>query len=207
MFSFKTWLNEDLDAVADKVFGQRSQNAKLSHAKIMTALGIQSNEAQLRQINTGSLATIYQHPEDPSKIIKVTADAQDVKNLVKAQRLNSPNVVRVYNSAKIGPKAFGLVADLVKGRSMHYNTNELLGLMNGDNFEEAGQAVRGIMRPDRTRSKILDQLGMNTNDEKVKLSRLFQALAGLEKLGIDMYDFTDNILDAGGEYVIIDMGM
>lgn len=207
MWSFKTFLAEDLDAVADKVFGQRAANTKLDHVKIMTALGIKSNERKLQQINQGSLATVYQHPEDPTKIIKVTADAQDARNLVKSQRLNSPNIVRVYNSAKVGPKAVALVADFIKGESMPYNTNALLGLINGDNFDEARQAIRGILRPDRTRRKILDQMGMNTDEERMKLSRLFQTLAGLEKLGIDMYDFTDNILDGGNDYVIIDMGM
>jgi hypothetical protein len=207
MWSFKTFLAEDLDAVADKVFGQRAKNAKMDHVKIITALGIKTNDRQLQQINQGSLATVYQHPEDPTKVIKVTADAQDAKNLVKAQRLGSPNIVKIYNSAKISPRATALVADFVKGDSMPYNTNALLGLINGDDFEEARQAVRGILRPDRTRRKILTQLGMDSDEERMKLSRLFQTLAGLEKLGIDMYDFTDNILDAGSDYVIIDMGM
>jgi hypothetical protein len=206
MISFKSFINEDLDAVADKLFSQRSKNLGLDHRKILAALGIQSNQSKLEKINSGSLANVYAHPTDQSKIIKVTADIMDARNLVKAQRLNSPNVVRVHNSAKVGPRAIALVADFVSGRSMPYNTNALLGLINGDNFEEARQAVKGIFRPDRVRRKILDQMGLNSDEEKSKLSRLFQTLAGLEKLGIDMFDFTDNILDNGSDYVIIDMG-
>ena len=206
MWSFKAWLTEDLDALADKVFSQRDKNAKLKPSVILQALGIKSNQP-LKSINKGSIATIYSHPEDGTKVIKVTADAQDARNLLKAQRLNSPNIPKVYQSAKVGPKATALVIDFVQGHHMPYNSSALLSLINGDNWDEAQQAVRGILRPDHTRTQTLDKFDLNTDEERQKLSQLFMTLARLEKLGIDIYDFTDNILDNGQHYVIIDMGM
>ncbi len=205
MWSFKLWLNEDLSAVADKVFSQRDRNAKMKSSKILDALGIKGGD--LEQINQGSLATVYRHPLDKTKLIKVTSDLNDAKNIAKAQRLNSPNVVRLHQSAKVGPKAVALVVDFVPGKEMPYNTNALLSLINGDNWEEHGQAARNILRPDRTRRKTLDALGMNNQQELEKLSRLFGSLAQLEKIGIDIFDFTDNILDNGTDYVIVDLGM
>lgn len=206
MWSFKTWLNENLDALADKVFAQRSKNTKLDHSEIAQALGIKTNRP-LTQINQGSLANIYKHPEDPSKVIKVTADMNDARNLIKSQRLNSPNIVKVYQSAKVGAKAYALVVDFIGGKSMPYNTNALLTLINGNHFDDTKDAISGILTPDRTRRQVLDKLGRNTEDEKQKLSRLFRTLYMLSKLGIDMDDFTDNILDGGTDYVIIDMGL
>lgn len=205
MWSFKLWLNEDLGAVADKVFSQRDRNAKMNPSKILNALGIKSNN--LEQINQGSLATVYRHPLDKTKLIKVTSDLNDAKNITKAQRLNSPNVVRLHQSVKIGPKAVALVVDFVPGKEMPYNTNALLSLINGDNWEDHRQAARNILRPDRTRRKTLDALGLNNTEELQKLSRLFGSLAQLEKIGIDIFDFTDNILDNGTDYVIVDLGM
>ena len=204
--SFKTWLGEDLDTAADKVFSQRGKNAKLPHSKILAALGIDHPDP-LRQINQGSLATIYQHPLDPMKVIKVTSDMNDAKNLVKAQKINSPNVVKIYQSGKVNAKAVALVADHIRGDSMPYNTNALLSLIGGDRFDDAATASRAIFRPDRTRDKVLNQLGLDTTEERTKLSQLFKSLAQLERLGIDVFDFTDNILDAGDHYVMIDLGM
>ncbi len=204
MLSFKTWF-EDLDAVAEKLFSQRSRNTTLDHSKILKALGVEGDS--LEQINQGSLANIYAHPTDHTKVIKVTADLNDAKNLIKAQTLNSPNVVKTYQTAKISKKAVAIVADFVNGHDMPYNTNALLGLINGDNWEEARAAARGILRPDRTRTKILNTMKRNTENEREKLSRLFQTLAQLERIGIDIFDFTDNILDNGKDYVIVDLGM
>lgn len=204
--NFKTWFNESINVLADKVFSQREKNAKLPHDKILNALGI-SSTVPLKQINRGSLATIYQHPLDPKKIIKVTSDLNDAQNLVKAQKINSPNIVKIYQNSKINNKAVALIADYIQGNSMPYNTNAMLSLINGDNLDDAATASREIFNPDATRENVLNRLGLNTMEEKKKLSQLFKTLAQLERIGIDVFDFTDNVLDDGKKYVMIDLGM
>jgi hypothetical protein len=80
-------------------------------------------------------------------------------------------------------------------------------LISGDRWQDAKEAVRGILKPDRTRVETLNHFKKNTPQELTKLSELFATLAKLEGLGIEIDDFGDNIHDAGDHYVMIDLGL
>lgn len=227
MKTFRIWLNEikktglddpeaddfddedydDVDGIedADEVFGRRDENAKIEPATILKALGLTGDK--LEYLDQGSFAIVYKHPTDPNLLIKLTADDNDARNLVKAQGLKTRNIVRVHQVAKIRDHATALVVDYVKGRPMVYGNIGLTTLLNGDHFDDAKDAVRKIMRPDRTRLKVLNQFKKNTPEELSKLSELFGTLARLERMGIDIHDFGDNIHDEGDHYVMIDLGL
>jgi len=144
-------------------------------------------------------------PTDPTKIIKVTADAADAKNIANFQSL--PNVVRLYKNAKVGA-AYVLLVDFVDGPSMPYTGNTLLAIINGDNWDDVESFAKGKpLRMDKMRSKILKAAGKFDSEEVDKLGRLFKTLGTLAKRGVDVLDLTDNIIDNGTDYIIIDMGM
>lgn len=206
--NFSEWLeaaitDDPIAAKAQQVFRYQQWNPR----PILKALGIQATSFGQR-VNSGSFATVYRHPLDPSKIIKCTRDAGDARNLVAAQSLDTPNVVRVYQNVKI-PQGYALVEDFVNGPSMPYTSAMIALLLDGPNMMDTPQkAARKILRPGASpgRDRVLDKVGRNTEQERAKLSELLTTIGRLQQRGIDVSDWTDNVLDAGDHYVIIDMG-
>jgi len=98
---FRKWLEattaDALARKASKAFAKQDWNQGL----ILQVLGLPPS--LLKVINTGSFATIYQHPKDPSKVIKVTSDKTDARRLIKAQQLRSPNIVKIHEKTYLFP--------------------------------------------------------------------------------------------------------
>ena len=112
--NFKSWFEAlaTVDARNDAFFGQRDKIQKKDMGKL---LGF---NVPLQKINQGSLATIYQHPTNPNWIIKVTSHREDVNNLVKAQRLGSPNIVKLFGKPQPvpqNPRSFWMMAEKING--------------------------------------------------------------------------------------------
>jgi hypothetical protein len=173
---------------------------------ILKALGLPGK--QLQRINSGSFATIYQHPTDPKKVIKCTSDARDVKNLLAAQSISTTNIVKVYQNVKI-PNGFALIVDFVNGPSMPYTSNMMALLLDGPSMMDTPmKAARKILQPGASpaRDRLLDKVNRNSEQERQKLSELLITIGKLQAKGIHVSDWTDNIIDAGQHYVIIDMG-
>lgn len=205
---FKEWieaalLGDELAQKASDTFVKQKWNV----SSILNLLGLPPEK--LKTINTGSFATVYQHPTDPSKVIKVTSDKADGRQLVKAQQLRSPNVVKIYQSSQLFNGSWVLVADFVHGPSIPFTSNTLAALINGKTIESPAVAARKIVQIGASpfRERILAKMGKDNPLERQKLAELFITLSRLEKLGIDIADFTDNIIDTGQHYVIIDMGL
>jgi hypothetical protein len=205
ILTFKKWLESSmLDQKASQTFVKQNwdQNA------ILYALGLQPTK--LNKVNTGSFATVYQYPNDPHKVIKVTSDKADAHRLINAQKLNSPNIVKIYKSAQLPNGSMILVSDFINGASMPYTSNTISALITGKNMmDSAINASRKILQPGTSpfRDRILQKFGHDNAHERQKLSELFMTLARLERMGIDINDFTDNVIDNGQHYVIIDMGL
>lgn len=205
---FAEWLeaaiaDDPIAAKAQQVFRVQQWNS----SPILKALGI-PGEHKLERVNSGSFATVYKHPLDPSKVIKCTRDARDVRNLLAAQSLNTPNIVKVYQNVKI-PNGFALVADFVTGPEMPYTSNMIALLLDGPKMLDTPQsAARKILQPGASpaRERVLNKVGRNTEEERRKLSELILTMGRLQAKGIDVSDWTDNVLDTGDHYVIIDMG-
>jgi hypothetical protein len=197
---FKSWIEATVLDKSEEFFTRRDKNATID---VASALGL---KAPLKLINRGSVANIYQHPFNPSQIIKVTGHKKDVQNLWKAQNLNSPNIVKVYGPPKqIGPTAYAIIADKIIGPSMPYDTNSFIYLIQGEG--QGLEFAADDIYDDESKAEILKAYGRNTDEEKIKLSFLFRTLYQLEKIyRISLTDFDKNIIDSGENYVIVDMG-
>lgn len=202
---FKLWLE-----AVDKVF----KRGAIDTRQLAQMLALPTSS--LTEIDRGSFATVYQHPAAPNRIIKVTKDRQDVVNLVKAQRLNSPCVVRLYPPVKSNElfvkvgQMYAIVADKVQGPPMPYTSNAIAMLLTGKlGMDTPQKAAMKIQQSGSSpfRDSILAKMGRDNEAERAKLSELFFTLAKLERMGVDLSDFTDNVLDGGQHYVIIDMGL
>jgi hypothetical protein len=188
---------------------ESAQSIQWDYTVTLPALGV--NQTLPPQIinNSGSLAEIYACPSDPSKAIKVTSDRQDAKNIVAAQAIKSPNVVKCYAYTNKGVKnGTALLVDFVQGQPAVYSSPEFIGLMEGKyGMEDRIQSRIRILRPDPFRRKILESHGLLNKTEVQKLSELFGALSLLEtKLNIFLADFAENVIDAGQNYVVVDFG-
>lgn len=200
---FKKWLESV--AIDDRIFGQRDITQK---ANIGRMLGLGTN---LNKIHQGSFATLYQHPNNSNALIKVTSHKSDIDNLVKAQRLKSDNVVKVFKwnateTIKRLPKlnSFAIIVENIDGKPMVYDTNSFLTLSLNGNFELAKNWIE--TGGNEIQQKVLNYFNTNTEREHEKLSFLFETLFNLRRLNIDLVDFSDNILDSQDRYVIVDMG-
>ncbi len=178
-------------------------------AVTLPALGIQGVTAQPTLLLQGSHADIYEHPSDPTKLIKITDDQDDATNTMNAQALHSPNVVRCYGHTNAGVQnGTALVLDFIQGQRAPYSTPEFLGLIEGQHGNEPrDQAHIRILRPDAFRTSILQTHGTNNQQELHALSRLFRTIDLLDsRLNIHLVDLADNIIDDGHDYVIVDFG-
>jgi hypothetical protein len=198
--SFKLWLeNISMFDLRDKT--QRTNVGKM--------LGFSK---PLVKFSQGSIATIYKYPKNNELLIKVTSHSDDVKNIIKAQRLNSDNVVKAFSwedgrMIKSLPSldSQAIIVEKIDGTPMDYTSSEFFILSLNGKFDLAADWLDSTVH--EKQKKVLDFHGKNDNFEHSKLSDLFRALAKLEKFyGIELSDFQDNILDAGNRYVIVDMG-
>lgn len=198
--SFKLWL-ENIS-----VFDLRDKTQRTNVGKM---LGFSK---PLVKFSQGSIATIYKYPKNNELLIKVTSHSDDVKNIIKAQRLNSDNVVKAFSwedgrMIKSLPSldSQAIIVEKINGNPMDYTSSEFFILSLNGKFDLAADWLDSTVH--EKQKKVLDFHGKNDNFEHSKLSDLFRALAKLEKFyGIELSDFQDNILDAGNRYVIVDMG-
>jgi hypothetical protein len=197
---FRTWLEN-----YEKAFSQRDKTQK---ADVGKALGFKSN---LIKYSQGSFATLYQHPKHPDRLIKITAHKEDIQNLVRAQRLNSPNIAKVFDWEK-GEKvrqmpslnSLAIMVEKIEGQPMTYTTGDFYELSLGGRFELAADWI--AYGGNEKQKPVLDRYGLDNDREHEKLAQLLRTLGEMEKYGIELSDLEDNIIDAGGRYVIVDMG-
>lgn len=185
-----------------------AKREKTSKTDISKLLGF--NEP-LKQYARGTFATIYQHPTEENLLIKVTAHKDDIQNSVRAQRLNSPNIVKLYQwpSGKLYQeipelKTYAIIPQKVVGQPIEYATNALFTIAYNGSYDKAKDWLLAGGSPPQ--NKMLEKYGKNNDDEKYKLADLFKALHGLERIGIHLSDLDQNIIDDGTKYVIIDLG-
>lgn len=197
---FRTWIES-----YEKAFAQRDMTQK---ADVGKSLGF---NAKLIKYSQGSFATLYQHPKHLDRLIKITAHKEDVKNLVRAQRLNSPNIPRLFDwedgtKIKQLPKlnSLAIMVEKIEGRPMAYTTSDFYELSLGGRFELAADwMAHGGNEKQRP---VLEKYGLDDDREHDKLAQLFRTLGELEKYRIEMSDVQDNIIDDGMRYVVVDMG-
>lgn len=227
MMNFKNWLNEnilddlknyqtdteeddwfDLDDESEKVFGQRDINKSVQFNTILSHLGLPGVNHEVKPFAQGSMATVYQNPHNPNTIIKVTSDINDIQNLIKAQTINSPNVVRLHNSKLVSNTLGVALLDYVKGKTLNLSIDGIMRLVQGERNDDFEQAIEGIFdKNDKLRNQVLKMYGMDDDKTRQKWSDLFKAVYQLESLGIYLDDLTDNIIDNGSQYVLIDLGL
>jgi hypothetical protein len=209
---FKKWIesSRNIEKQSEKFFNRKSINKKIDSRIILTALGLPTTKKLVVFNDLGSTSTIYEYPEDPTKLIKVTGDMSDARAFkkIKDANLKSTNIVNCYMVKKISPNAAMIVVDKVDGDHMKYSTSMFLGMIEGNSYEDACSASISVLenKLDPIREKILNELEKNNIEEKIKLSNLFKTICKLEKMGIDFFDFDSNILDTGRSYVIVDLG-
>lgn len=165
----------------------------------------------MKKVFEGSFATLYQHPTNVNLLIKITSHKSDIDNLIKSQRLNSNNIVKIIKwehgeIVKKLPKlnSYAIIVEKIYGKSMVFDTNSFLALTLNGNFELAKNWINS--GGNDIQQKILNYFNKNTEKEHEKLSDLFETLFNLRRMNIDLVDFSDNILDSENKYIIIDMG-
>lgn len=218
---FKNWLENlrtlDDETLDDEILGKKNflgssifdQKAITQQSNISQILGFVN---PLVKVAEGTFATLYQHPDFKDRLIKVTAHKSDVQNIVKAQRLNSHNIVRVFNwhdgsliKAVPALNSLAIIIEKIQGKTLPYATNHFYDIIFDGNFELAKDWIDAGGNPKQ--KKILSLYKKNNDKEHEKLSDLFGCLDQLQKnYRIDLVDFQDNILDNGSRYVIVDMG-
>lgn len=193
-----------LKLIAENIFTARERIDKSNIGKLL------GYNKPLRKIATGTFSNIFLHPTDQSKLIKVTCHKSDVQNTIRAQRLNSNNIVKLYSwedgqSAKPLPtiKAWALQVEKIDGPPLKYPTDYFLRLGYMGSFEKAADWLKA--GGSESQNKILQQYKAD-DTEKEKLAELFDALQSLSRIGIELSDFDQNIIDNGSRYVIIDLG-
>lgn len=200
---FRTWLEE---MAHEKAFAQRDRTQK---ADVGRLLGFKTN---LIRYGQGSFATLYQHPRRRDRLIKITGHREDVQNLVRAQNLKSPNIPVLFDwedgrKTKELPElnSVAVMVEKIDGHPMAYTTSDFYELSLGGRF---GLATDWIMHGGNPKQKaVMERHGLDVDAEHGKLAQLLETLKNLRKFyRIDLSDFQDNIIDAGGRYVIVDMG-
>lgn len=193
-----------LKLIAENIFTARERIDKANIGKLL------GYNKPLKKIATGTFSNIFLHPTDQSKLIKVTSHKSDVQNTIRAQRLNSNNIVKLHSwedgqTAKPLPtiKAWALQVEKIDGPPLKYPTDHFLRLGYMGSFEKAADWLKA--GGSESQNKILQQYKAN-DTEKEKLAELFDALQSLSRIGIELSDFDQNIIDNGSRYVIIDLG-
>jgi hypothetical protein len=186
-----------------------SRRVQWDFSAAVPALGIQGVTSEPPLHAQGSHADIYYNPTNVDALVKVTDDQQDVANILAAQALHSPNIVKCFGHTTQGViNGTALLVDLVRGGRAPYSTPEFLGLIEGQHATDSrDQAHLRILRPDPFRTAILQSHGQLNTAELHKLSELFRTIHLLEsRLNVFLVDLADNIIDAGRAYVVVDLG-
>ena len=195
MLEFKLWF-ENLVKASEKAFEAKNK-IKKQEKNLGKILGFQK---PLNFFSQGSYALIYEHPLFQDRLIKITTHKDDAYNLYKAQRVVLPynkNIVKLYGRPQekfiSGVKCWVLDVEKINGPTIPLSGVEILALKN-DHPSDAEM------------SQILARYGKDTIPEHRKLNDLLDTLRKLDRIGIPLSDLTDNILDAGNRYVIVDFG-
>jgi len=207
--NFKEWIiKEELEDDSEKAFSQKHQTQKANVAKL---LGFKK---PLVKVNEGSFATLYQHPENSNILIKITSHKEDVQNIIRAQKIKSSNVVKIYpwpdktsfkTVATKPNESLAILVEKIIGKPMDYSTNHFYMLALGGQFQKAKDWLNS--GGNKKQQDILNLYKKNTDEEHNKLAEMFESLFQLERFhGISLTDYQDNILDTGDRYVIVDMG-
>lgn len=159
----------------------------------------------------GTFAALFQHPTDEDKLIKITAHKDDIRNSIKSQKLQSPNIVKLYpwDNGKLFKeipelKSYALIVQKISGSPMDYTSNEFFTISYNGNFEKAKDwASAG---GSKQQLNLITYHRKNVDTELDKLAELFNTLHNLQRTGIELSDFDQNIIDNGQRYVIIDLG-
>jgi hypothetical protein len=207
---FKDWLNLS-EVKYDNMFSQRDKNQfMLQSPKSSVSKKLGFNEPLIKY-SQGSLATLYQHPTDKDLLIKITPHKKDVENIIMAQKIESPNVVKAFRwedstNVKNLPSlhSIAIIVEKINGTPMVYTNNDFLDLALGGTFEKAADWLLGTML--EKQEEILKRYNKNETNEHYKLAELFKTLNKLKKYRIILSDFDQNILDTADRYVIVDMG-
>lgn len=193
-----------LKLIAENIFNARERIDKANIGKLL------GYNKPLKKIATGTFSNIFLHPTDQSKLIKVTSHKSDVQNTIRAQRLSNNNIVKLYSwedgqSAKPLQtiKAWALQVEKIDGPPLKYPTDHFLRLGYMGSFEKAADWLKA--GGSESQNKILQHYKAD-DIEKEKLAELFDALQSLSRIGIELSDFDQNIIDNGSRYVIIDLG-
>ena len=208
---FKKWLENwaDLDTKAEEFFGRKNINKGMDFNQVLKSLKLKPFKGQPKVIGEGSTATVYENPHNPRQAIKVTGDKQDAGNFNKILKkgLKHPCIVHCYNVAQLNNQAYSLLLDRIEGQVFAYGSM-FTHLVQGDDFEEPAEAAQSILYElDSTRRQVFERVGMqDSQEERQKLSSLFDGMAKLERIGIHVFDTDENIIDAGDRYVLIDIG-
>lgn len=215
---FKTWIEEyenqtatfsSLDQKADDFFRNASK-MNIPFDTILNALGLPKSNTKPKIIGKGTKATVYSNPHNPQQVIKLTSDRNDAKNFnnLLKKRFLSPNVAKCYGIAKAGPNAYAMLLDYVSGNAMRYTNEEFTTLIQGDNFTDYQEAILELNRAKfgKSRMRIFQNHNVNPLKETMKLVPLFRTLSQMEKFGIDLFDFDQNIIDNGTTYILVDLG-
>lgn len=194
---FKIWL-ENLVQQSEKAFTAKK---KIQKSDIASELGFNQ---PLQKYAEGSFSTLYQHPTQQNVLIKVTSHESDARRAWKAQSLESLSIVHLLDKPiqKIinGVKCWILLVEKVTGKSIHYSNVDILRLY--DLFKKYENYIFDY--PESL--KILKLYNSNNEEEHEKLITLFETMKKLEEINIHLVDLTDNIIDNGQRYVIIDLG-
>lgn len=194
---FKIWL-ENLVQQSEKAFTAKK---KIQKSDISKELGFNQ---PLQKYAEGSFSTLYQHPTQQNVLIKVTSHEADARRTWKAQSLESLSIVHLLDKPiqKIinGVKCWILLVEKVIGESIHYSNVDILKLY--DLFKKYDKYIFDY--PESL--KILKLYNSNNEEEHEKLITLFETMKKLEEINIHLVDLTDNIIDNGQRYVIIDLG-
>ena len=159
----------------------------------------------------GTFAAVYKHPTDEDKLIKVTAHKDDIRNTIKAQKLNSKNIVKLYpwENNKLYKeipelKSWAIIVEKIAGNPMEYTSSEFFILAYNGDFDKAKDwlAAGGS----KQQLNILAYHDKNNDSEQSKLADLFETLFKLQRSGIELSDFDQNIMDVENRYVIVDLG-
>jgi hypothetical protein len=201
ILNFKKWFE---NLAYEKTFAQRDITQKANVGKMLGIPG-------LFKYKQGSFATLYQHPKKQDQLIKITSHKKDVYNLVRAQKLNSSNIIKLFdweNKEKIKElpelNSLAIIVEKIDGSPMAYTTNDFYELSLNGKFELAGDWM--MHGGNDSQKFIMNRYQLNNDQEHNKLHELFNTLQNLRKYRIELTDFEDNIMDNGNKYVIIDMG-
>ncbi len=204
---FKDWMFREAKYDDEKMFSQRDKTQK---SDVSSLLGFNK---PLIKFSQGSFATLYQHPTDKNLLIKITSHKEDIKNIIKSQKIDSPNIVKAFPWDRKGTlikdlpelNSLAIIVEKIIGTSMVYTTGDFFDLSLNGEFELAADWLDSTLQ--KKQKEILDQYSKNNIEEHYKLSSLFRALSKLERFyRIELSDFQDNILEAKDRYVIVDMG-